>query len=158
MLMRFASKSLSRLFSSSVESHLPLVGRANAAWSVRRKATTLQQQFVSSTTVVRLRGFASSSSSSQEVRPFCILGVQQIAIGCAERAPLNRLWVDIFGLTPAHTGITIASENVTEDILKVGRGASAVEVDLMTPIDPEKSPKVRSYIHTYIHTYSCQNM
>jgi lactoylglutathione lyase len=78
-------------------------------------------------------------------RPFAVLGVQQIAIGCAERAPLHRLWTEIFGLEPTQMGITIASENVVEDILVVGRGETAVEIDLMTPIDPEKSPKVKRY-------------
>ena len=34
-------------------------------------------------------------------------------------------------------------ENVDEDILRVGPVPFEVEVDLMTPIDPEGSPKVR---------------
>lgn len=34
-------------------------------------------------------------------------------------------------------------ENVDEDVLEVGAGLlGKVEVDLMTPLDPEKSPKV----------------
>lgn len=33
------------------------------------------------------------------------------------------------------------TENVCEDILKVGQGVSAVEIDLMEPIDPEKAPR-----------------
>ena len=33
-------------------------------------------------------------------------------------------------------------ENVDEDILKLGVGPHAVEIDLMQPIDPEKAPKV----------------
>lgn len=36
----------------------------------------------------------------------------------------------------------IESENVEEDILQLGPEPYSVEVDLMTPIDPEKSPKV----------------
>lgn len=137
-VMRTASASLTSRLYSSTESALPLVGRANACSNMRIVRSTPRPQFVkepfASTT---LRGFA-----SQQDRPFSILGVQQIAIGCAERDPLNRLWVDVFGLKPEHSGITIASENVVEDILKVGKGESAVEIDLMTPIDPEKSPKV----------------
>jgi lactoylglutathione lyase len=31
---------------------------------------------------------------------------------------------------------------VDEDILVVGKGAAAVEIDLMQPIDPDKAPKV----------------
>jgi hypothetical protein len=105
--------------------------------------------FAPTTTVVSTRSSSSSSIGvgserpPQPQRPFAVLGVQQIAIGCAERAPLHRLWTEIFGLEPTQKGITIASENVVEDILSVGRGETAVEIDLMTPIDPEKSPKVR---------------
>ncbi len=33
-------------------------------------------------------------------------------------------------------------ENVDEDILVVGKGLAEVEIDIMTPIDPTKSPKV----------------
>ena len=34
------------------------------------------------------------------------------------------------------------SENVNEDILKLGSGAHAIEIDLMEPLDESKSPKV----------------
>jgi lactoylglutathione lyase len=33
-------------------------------------------------------------------------------------------------------------ENVDEDVLRMGKGPFAVEVDIMQPIDPEKKPKV----------------
>lgn len=33
-------------------------------------------------------------------------------------------------------------ENVDEDILLLGKGPLAVELDIMQPINPEKSPKV----------------
>ena len=36
------------------------------------------------------------------------------------------------------------SENVDEDILRLGSGPHAVEIDLMQPIDPERSPKVHT--------------
>lgn len=35
-------------------------------------------------------------------------------------------------------------ENVDEDILRCGKGPMAVEVDIMQPLDPNKSPKVNS--------------
>ena len=35
-------------------------------------------------------------------------------------------------------------ENVDEDIAFLGQGAHRVEVDLMQPLDPERSPKVHS--------------
>jgi lactoylglutathione lyase len=33
-------------------------------------------------------------------------------------------------------------ENVDEDILTLGRGLATVEIDIMSPIDVHKSPKV----------------
>jgi lactoylglutathione lyase len=74
-------------------------------------------------------------------RPFQILGVQQIAIGGLDKAALSRFWVDMLGLAYAGS-YRSERENVDEDITRIGRGPLAVEVDLMQPIDPEKSPKV----------------
>ncbi|GKY98571.1 hypothetical protein MPSEU_000813900 [Mayamaea pseudoterrestris] len=74
-------------------------------------------------------------------RPFTILGVQQIAIGCESRGPLRALWQDIFNLQPVDS-VTLPSENVQEDILQLGPKPFHVEIDLMTPIDAAKSPKV----------------
>ena len=76
-------------------------------------------------------------------RPFQILGLQQIAIGALTKEPLHRLWYDTFGLTTVGNFVS-ETENVDEDILRLGNGVLAVEVDLMTPMDPEKSPKVGS--------------
>lgn len=82
--------------------------------------------------------------SSTTERPFAILGVQQIAIGALERDSLHRLWYDIFGLRPSQAGITMPKENVSEDIVTLGGTGpeTAIEIDLMTPIDPDASPKV----------------
>lgn len=74
-------------------------------------------------------------------RPFRILGIQQVAIGGLDKASLRRLWVDVFGLHPTGT-YRSEQENVDEDIVTVGHGPTAVEVDLMQPIDPDRSPKV----------------
>ena len=74
-------------------------------------------------------------------RPFRILGVQQIAVGAADKAALRHLWVDLFGLEVTGT-FRSERENVDEDIAIAGAGAFAVEVDLMQPIDPDKRPKV----------------
>lgn len=74
-------------------------------------------------------------------RPFKILGIQQVAIGCAERGPLDKLWKGIFGLEPSARK-KIDSENVEEDIIKLGVKPYEVEIDLMTPINPNESPKV----------------
>jgi len=74
-------------------------------------------------------------------RPFEILGLQQIAIGGSDKARLQKLWGDLFGVA------TIGSfrserENVDEDILQLGQGVHAVEIDLMQPIDPNGKPRV----------------
>lgn len=74
-------------------------------------------------------------------RPFRILGVQQIAIGHEDKAALRALWVDLLGLAVVGS-YRSERENVDEDILRLGTGPLAVELDLMQPIDPQKSPKV----------------
>jgi lactoylglutathione lyase len=74
-------------------------------------------------------------------RPFQILGIQQIAIGGLDKGKLARFWVDLLGLTKVHD-FQSERENVDEDVLQIGEGPHAVEVDLMQPIDPEKKPRV----------------
>jgi len=74
-------------------------------------------------------------------RPFRVLALQQIAIGGRDKGALRRFWVDVLGLVP--TGSHRAErENVDEDILTLGAGPLAVEVDLMQPIDPDARPRV----------------
>ena len=74
-------------------------------------------------------------------KPFRVLGVQQLAIGALDKAPLRRLWVDLLGATK--TGeFRSERENVDEDIVTLGAGAATVEIDLMQPIDATRSPKV----------------
>ncbi len=74
-------------------------------------------------------------------RPFTVLGVQQIAVGGLDKGALRRLWVDTLGLELSGSSRS-ESENVDEDILELGSGSFAVEVDLMQPIDPDKRPRV----------------
>ena len=74
-------------------------------------------------------------------RPFRVLGVQQIAIGGPDKAALRGLWVDLLGLAVTGT-FRSERENVDEDICAAGQGVATVEIDLMQPIDPERSPKV----------------
>ncbi|MGE0323655.1 MAG: VOC family protein [Polyangiaceae bacterium] len=74
-------------------------------------------------------------------RPFRVLGVQQIAIGGADKSALQKLWLDVFGLTKVGD-FKSERENVDEDIAVCGKGPFKVEIDLMQPIDPEKKPKV----------------
>ncbi len=74
-------------------------------------------------------------------RPFRILGLQQIAIGAPNKERLRHLWCDLFGL-PLEKNWRSAQENVDEDIVRLGEGAHSIEIDLMQPIEREKSPRV----------------
>lgn len=77
------------------------------------------------------------------MRPFKVLGIQQIAIGGPSKAKLRTLWVDMLGLEVTGTFVS-ERENVDEDICVMGVGPFKVEVDLMQPIDPEKKPAVHT--------------
>jgi lactoylglutathione lyase len=74
-------------------------------------------------------------------RPFRVLGVQQIAIGGLDRAPLRRLWCELLGLEQVGS-YESAAENVLEDILRVGPEAAPIEIDLMQPLDSGRTPRV----------------
>jgi lactoylglutathione lyase len=76
-------------------------------------------------------------------RPFKVLGLQQIAVGATNKDRLRNLWVDLFGLSLGGN-YRSKSENVDEDIAFLGDGPYRLEVDLMQPIDPEKTPRVQS--------------
>ena len=76
-------------------------------------------------------------------KPFRILGLQQVAIGGADKQRLRRLWVDMFGLTICSSFVS-ERENVDEDVCRMGTGAHAVEFDLMQPLDPDKKPAVHA--------------
>lgn len=74
-------------------------------------------------------------------RPFRVLGIQQIAIGGLDKSVLSELWTGLFGIEKVKD-YQSETENVDEDVLSLGTGPHAVEIDLMQPIDPERSPKV----------------
>ncbi len=74
-------------------------------------------------------------------RAFRVLGIQQVAIGGEDKAALSALWTGLFGV-PKVGDYVAESENVDEDILRLGDGPHAVEIDLMQPLDPSRSPKV----------------
>ena len=80
--------------------------------------------------------------TADEPRPFRVLGIQQIAVGGLDKSRLRALWVDLLGLSPQGT-FRSERENVDEDILSVGAGPLAVEIDLMQPIDPAAKPRVQ---------------
>jgi lactoylglutathione lyase len=80
---------------------------------------------------------------SKNLRPFKVLGLQQIAIGGASKDRLRTLWVDKLGLQVTGNFVS-EKENVDEDICAMGHGAFKVEVDLMQPLDPDKKPAVHT--------------
>jgi len=75
------------------------------------------------------------------MRPFKVLGIQQVAIGGEDKGKLAKFWIDIMGLKKVKS-FQSENENVDEDVLKIGDGPHAVEVDIMQPIDVEKRPRV----------------
>ena len=77
------------------------------------------------------------------IRPFKVLGLQQIAIGASDKSTLRHLWVDLLGLSVSGH-FQSERENVDEDIASVGYGPLKVEVDLMQPLDPDKKPAVHT--------------
>jgi len=74
-------------------------------------------------------------------RPFRVLGIQQVAIGGLDKGPLSELWTGLLGVEKVGD-YQAESENVDEDILRLGSGPHAVEIDLMQPLDPDRAPKV----------------
>ena len=84
---------------------------------------------------------ARSRFLSSGPRPFRVLGLQQVAIGALDKGPLSNLWEGILGVEKTGT-YRSEKENVDEDILRLGIGPFAVEVDIMQPIDPNRAPKV----------------
>jgi lactoylglutathione lyase len=88
-------------------------------------------------------GGAPAPGRSDTLRPFKVLGVQQIAIGGPDKLRLQKLWVDMLGLEVTGT-FRSERENVDEDICAIGSGPFKVEVDLMQPLDPDKKPAVHT--------------
>ena len=76
-------------------------------------------------------------------RPFRVLGLQQIAIGGLDKGALTGLWTGLLGVEKVGDYVS-ESENVDEDILRLGDGPYAVEIDLMQPLDPDKKPAVHT--------------
>lgn len=77
------------------------------------------------------------------IRPFKVLGIQQIAIGATDKSNLRHLWLDLFGLSLSGH-FQSERENVDEDICSIGQGPLKVEVDLMQPLDINKKPAVHT--------------
>ena len=76
-------------------------------------------------------------------RPFKVLGVEQIAIGGLDLTALRTLWIDTLGLTSGGT-FHNETENVDGEIAFAGSGPFRVSMNLLKPIDPEKSPRAHT--------------
>lgn len=74
-------------------------------------------------------------------RPFRVLGLQQVAIGHTDKGALHRLWIELLGLD-VESRFRSQTENVDEDIVRLGTGPLSVELDLMQPIDAARPPRV----------------
>ena len=84
-----------------------------------------------------LRAFSAATE-----KRFRVLGLQQVALGNLNKGDLSHFWHDVLGLKKVKS-FTSEKENVDEDVLKVGKGIlGTIEVDIMAPLNPEKSPKV----------------
>ena len=128
---------------SLVQKAVPLVastGRRFVSGSIKMRPTA---SFPSLTYIMQPTCCITTHS-----RPFQVLGLQQIAIGNTDKGPLSNLWTDIFGVQKIGN-FKSEKENVDEDILRLGKEGSphAVEIDLMMPIDRDKSPKVSVWIN-----------
>ncbi len=63
-------------------------------------------------------------------------------MGGLNKGDLQKFWIETLGLSKINS-FKSERENVDEDVLECGKGLlGKVEVDIMTPLDPEKSPKV----------------
>jgi len=80
-------------------------------------------------------------ASTGAERPFRVLGLQQIAIGALDLGSLRSLWVDTLGVEKVGD-YESQTENVREDILSLGSGPTAIEIDLMEPLDADARPRV----------------
>jgi len=118
-----------------------LTGRAEKATRAAVAMPEFNQDCWPRLTSRSLSTSGDATTKSSTPRLFRILGVQQIAIGCESREPLNALWYGVFGLTAAETH-TLPKENVQEDIVRVGPMPWTVEIDLMTPVDVNAKPAV----------------
>ncbi len=75
------------------------------------------------------------------MRPFKVLGIQQIAVGNEDKSKLQKFWIDLLGLKRIGT-FRSEKENVDEDILRIGEGPCSVEIDIMQPLDVNRKPSV----------------
>jgi lactoylglutathione lyase len=103
-----------------------------------RPTTTLLQ---TGTKVVARSLTTATPTPTPTTKPFRVLGLQQIALGSLSKPSLSNLWTNLLGANKVGA-FASEKENVDEDILSLGRGLGKLEIDIMTPLDALKSPKV----------------
>jgi len=64
-------------------------------------------------------------------------------MGAEDKSALAALWIELFGLKKMGS-FESEAENVREDILQLGLGPHAVEIDLMEPLDLDARPRVHT--------------
>ncbi|KAL3811174.1 hypothetical protein ACHAXA_002738 [Cyclostephanos tholiformis] len=130
--------------SSRLPSSTPSYASSSHSWSSSERRS-LSSSYSSKTTdaIEALPLPPPPTSIGGSTRPFRVLGLQQIALGSLEKSDMTNIWTNVFGLSKFGT-YRSEKENVDEDLLILGKHGSpyAVELDLMIPIDPNKSPKV----------------
>jgi hypothetical protein len=141
-------KSIAMLFRNTIQRIRPLKSRSLGNLNDWSSGTFVYQNVLKQNQYQPpiLQRYTIRNANTSPQRPFKILGLQQVAIGSTDAESMNSLWVDIFGL-PKVGSYTSEKENVSEDILKLGsdgQDSVSVEVDLMRPLDEERSPKVYS--------------
>ena len=99
----------------------PASPRTTASSPSRRDARARASRSTRSSSSSQKRGRSASERDRSE-RPFRVLGVQQIAVGGADKAALRTLWVDCLGLEVDRRHFRSERENVDEDICAVGSG------------------------------------
>lgn len=75
------------------------------------------------------------------ITSFLALKTTQVALGGLQKKTLENFWCHLLGVPKVST-FRSEKENVDEDILRLGNGPYAVEIDIMQPIDANKAPKV----------------
>ncbi len=103
---------------------------------LRKYATCVVRQHSNARNLVAKRSLSVASE-----RSFRVLGIQQVAIGGLDKKALSSFWVNTLGINSVGT-YRSEKENVDEDILQLGKGVHAIEIDIMQPINPEVAPKV----------------
>lgn len=93
------------------------------------------------------RALSAAAEDGGTALPYRVLGVQQVAIGGLDKGALSALWTGLLGCRRLRA-FQSPTENVDEDVCLLGPAGprasplAVTEIDLMQPLDAERSPKV----------------